>query len=95
MAGVLLCSLHAPYQCASDPDPARAREESAPEALWLYAERLAQRGDRSGRRSVLEFLVERYPSSRFAARARMELEALPPGHTESVGGGGAAPPPSR
>ena len=64
----------APFQCASDPDPERAIEDSAPEALWNLAEEFRERGDEDARRTTLEHLVERYPSSRFAQRAELALE---------------------
>jgi len=64
----------APFQCASDPDPERAMEDSAPGALWELSERFAERGDEAARRTTLEHLVERYPSSRYAQRARLVLE---------------------
>lgn len=64
----------APLQCAGEPDePALRRYETPPEALWDLAERFSAAGDVAGRRRTLEFLVERYPSSRFAHRAREEL----------------------
>jgi outer membrane protein assembly factor BamD (BamD/ComL family) len=64
----------APYQCKSN-DPERAREETPGEALWLLCGRFAQRGDAAAARRTLEYLIERYPSSREARRARTELEA--------------------
>jgi hypothetical protein len=75
----------APLQCAprrgdaapgASTDAARSADaDSAPEALWALAERLEADGARDARRRALEFLVERYPSSRFARRAAIALEA--------------------
>ena len=63
----------APLQCGSEPDPALRRYETADEALYELSERFKQRGDRDAWQATLEYLVERYPNSRFAARARQEL----------------------
>lgn len=67
-------SLGAPFQCASDPDPDRAMEDSAPEALWNLSERFREEGKDEARRDTLEWIVERYPSSRYARRAEQALE---------------------
>lgn len=64
----------APFQCASDPDPNRRMEDTAPEALWELSERFEEKGDPNARRETLRHLVERYPSSRYARRAELELE---------------------
>lgn len=75
----------APLQCPSPPRPEQAREESPGEALWLLAERFGERGDAAARRSTLTFLVERYPSSRFAERARLALQPSPPAAAPDAG----------
>ncbi len=61
----------APYQCKSN-DPERARDERPGEALWLLCGRFAAAGDDAGARRTLDYLVERYPSSREAKRAADE-----------------------
>jgi hypothetical protein len=66
----------APFQCARDPDPDKAMEEEPGEALYDLAEQFRERGAESARISTLRYLVEHYPSSRFAARARQELDEL-------------------
>lgn len=66
-------SVGAPFQCASDPDPERALEDSAPRALWDLSERFRAQGNTEARRETLEHLVERYPSSRYARRAEQAL----------------------
>jgi len=63
----------APLQCQRARPASQEREETPPEALWMLAERFRQGGDVQARRRTLEFLVERYPSSRFAERARIML----------------------
>ncbi len=65
----------APLQCPSPRRPETAREESPGEALWMLAERFGASGDASARRATLGFLVEHYPASRFAMRARDALAA--------------------
>ena len=49
------------------------REETPGEAVYRVAERLRGQGDERGYRSTLQFLIERYPSSRFAEAARLDL----------------------
>lgn len=74
---VLLAAVaRAPYQCASEVDPDRRVYEDPSEALYDLAGRFEARGDRGAQRDTLRFLVERYPSSRFAHMARKDLEAL-------------------
>lgn len=64
--------LGAPYQCATEPDE-RPTEDSAPQALWVLAERFGSENNASARETTLQQLVERYPSSRYAERARQAL----------------------
>ena len=75
---------HAPLQCSRDPGPELRREETPPEALYDLATRFKAKGDVRAYRDTLSYLVERYPSSRFAMRAKDELAAR--------GDGGAAGP---
>ena len=65
----------APLQCASDPDPELRRYETPGEALYGLAEQFKSKGDRAAWRATLEYLVARYPNSRFAAMARNDLES--------------------
>lgn len=73
-------STHAPLQCASRRLPETEREESPGEALWRLSERFSAQGNLEARNTTLRFLIERYPSSRFAHRAR---EALTPPDQET------------
>ncbi len=66
----------APVQCARDPEPERAIEEQPGQALYELAEQFRERGDAKARKDTLAYLVQRYPSSRFAARAKQELDEL-------------------
>lgn len=72
----LLASLvSAPIQCAGDPDESAAQRDTAEEALYELAERFKKEGNSSAWRTTLEQLIERYPNSRFAVRARDDLHA--------------------
>jgi hypothetical protein len=73
VAALVLIPSLAPLQCPSQRQPELAREESPAEALWQLSERFAIQGDGAARTSTLRFLIERYPSSRFAERARLAL----------------------
>jgi hypothetical protein len=63
----------APLQCPRPAAPETAREETPGEALWTLAERFDREGNGPARDRTLRFLVERYPSSRFAYAARERL----------------------
>lgn len=64
--------LAAPFQCGTEPNE-RPREDSAPKALWMLAEKFETQGNAPARETTLEQLVEVYPSSRYAERARQAL----------------------
>jgi hypothetical protein len=83
----------APYQCKSD-DPGRAREETPGEALWALCGRFAAKGDDASARATLDYLMERYPSSREAERAKEERDQPHPcaGVAGTAGTAGATPP---
>jgi hypothetical protein len=63
----------APFQCASDPEPDHRIEDTPAEALWSLSERFRGDGNDAARRTTLEQLVDRYPNSREAERARLVL----------------------
>ena len=67
----------APFQCASQVPPDRAREDTPGDALFALAERFGEDGDEAGERRTMSFLVERYPDSRHVEAARMWLAAHP------------------
>lgn len=67
----------APFQCASDPDPNRRLEDTPSEALWRLAERFEADGDPEAREVALREILERYPSSAEAERARRALGEEP------------------
>ncbi|HEX5660858.1 MAG TPA: hypothetical protein VFX59_26880 [Polyangiales bacterium] len=68
----LSITLSAPYQCGTEPNE-RPREDSAPKALWMLSEKFQQEGNSAARETTLHQIVEVYPSSRYAERARHEL----------------------
>ncbi len=74
---------HAPYQCGRSPE-ATVREETPAEALYHVAEKLRAQGDERGYKTTLRYIVERYPSSRFAVAARADL-ADDPGKSPTGG----------
>jgi hypothetical protein len=73
---LLAASLSAPIQCGSKPRPELRMEEEPAEALYKLAERFAAQGDQKARMDTLRFIVERYPTSRFAQAAKLDLERL-------------------
>lgn len=71
LAGALA---YAPYQCGKSPERS-AREETPGEALYGLAQKMKADGDDQAYRTTLRYIVERYPSSRYAAAARIDLTA--------------------
>jgi hypothetical protein len=66
----------APFQCASDPDPKKAMEEEPGQALYGLARKFHERGDERARVETLRYIVDRYPSSRFAEMAKQDLAQI-------------------
>lgn len=64
----------APLQCSGDPPPETRRYETPPDALYDLATRFKKKGEMRAYRDTLAYLVERYPNSRFAMRAKDELQ---------------------
>ncbi|MDI7266861.1 MAG: hypothetical protein QME96_02570 [Myxococcota bacterium] len=71
---LVTCGARAPMQCPSDDRPASRTEADAAEELYRFAGRSLDRGDAAGWRAALEYLVERFGDSRFAAAARVDIE---------------------
>lgn len=63
----------APMQCKHERDPNLRLEETAGDALWDLAADFKKKGNDVAARDTLRYLVERYPSSRYAPAARAEL----------------------
>ena len=76
LAGTLAAGA-APMQCASDDREPLPTLPDAPEECYLLAQRLLEQGDPAGWRSALEYVIERFPDSRYAARARDDLDHGP------------------
>lgn len=66
----------APYQCAREPDPNRRIEDDPAEAVYKLAERFKEQGKADARAGTLRYLVERYPTSRYAKAAADDLGAM-------------------
>jgi outer membrane protein assembly factor BamD (BamD/ComL family) len=64
--------IYAPYQCGKAPERS-VREETPGEALYGLAQKMKADGDDHGYRTTLRYIVARYPSSRYAESARVEL----------------------
>lgn len=73
---LLAASASAPIQCGSSVRPEHRLEEEPAEALYKLADRFASQNDRKARIETLRFIVERYPTSRFAQAAKLDLEQL-------------------
>jgi hypothetical protein len=90
-AGLLFASV-APFQCGSDtPPPSGEREDTPGEALKRLADELGKSGDREGRIKTLKFLIERYPRSREAKAAEVELAELGSAAPSASASASAAP----
>jgi outer membrane protein assembly factor BamD (BamD/ComL family) len=63
----------APLQCPHETDAAHCWDDAPGDGLWDLAQKFRDNHDDAAARRTLEFLVERYPSSRFAPAARDQL----------------------
>jgi hypothetical protein len=73
----------APLQCPHENDAAHCWDDAPGDGLWDLAQKFREAHDDAGARRTLQFLVDRYPSSRYAPAAREQL----------AGRGGAVPDP--
>jgi outer membrane protein assembly factor BamD (BamD/ComL family) len=69
----LALGVTAPLQCAREPDPSQRLEDTAGDALWNLAQDFRTKGNAQAADATLRYLVEKYPSSRYAPAAREEL----------------------
>lgn len=74
---LLAAALTAPLQCGRKPPPEQRTEDDAAEVLYTLAEKFKAEGNQAARAETLRFLMERYPASRFAQTARVDLQAGP------------------
>ena len=63
----------APLQCPHETDAAHCWDDAPGDGLWDLAQRFRDSHDDAAARRTLAFLVERYPSSRYAPAAREQL----------------------
>src|SRR5262245_57750904 len=63
----------APLQCPTPQHPATAREEGPADALWALANQFGTENNAQARDRTLRFLIDRYPNSRYAERARIVI----------------------
>jgi hypothetical protein len=77
----------APVQCGHTPDAELREDETPGDALWALAQRFKAGHDAAGERRTLEYLVERYPASRWVGAAREELANLQGGAAGAGDGG--------
>jgi hypothetical protein len=75
---LLVAALQAPFQCGSRVPPEHRVEDDAAETLYKLSEKFKTQGNAGAQAETLRFLVERYPSSRFAEAAKIDLEQLGP-----------------
>ncbi len=73
---LLAASLVAPFQCPSDPDPNKRREDTPGEALYDLAKEFRAAGDKDAEVRTLKYLVTQYPRSRHAVQAHQDLQAM-------------------
>jgi len=66
----------APLQCPHENDAAHCWDDAPGDGLWDLAQKFHEQQDEPAARRTLEFLVERYPSSRFAPAARAQLAGV-------------------
>jgi hypothetical protein len=78
LSAPLVLALSAPLQCARRLPPEQRMEDDAAEVLYLLAERFKAEGNAAARAETLRFLIARYPASRFAETARLDLGAPAP-----------------
>jgi TolA-binding protein len=66
-------SFSAPLQCRSKPDPNLRYEDTAGDALWALGEKFEKENNDAAARETWLYLVEKYPSSRYAPAAKEKL----------------------
>jgi len=65
----------APLQCASETPPSERTYETPAQALYSLAQQFKAKGNEESWRTTLEYIVTRYPNSRYAGMARTDLAA--------------------
>jgi hypothetical protein len=90
---LLAATLSAPLQCARRPGPDVRTEDDPAEVLSTLAERFKTQGNAAARTETLRYLVSRYPESRFAQAARLELGVPQTSQTSQTSPTSTASPP--
>ena len=85
LAALTLTASNAPLQCGHTPEAELQEDETPGDALWRLAQKFHDRGQTAAERQTLQYLVERYPASRWIAPAKEELAKL--GAEPDAGGG--------
>lgn len=78
----------APLQCGHTPEAELREDETPGDALWVLAQKFHAEHREEAERQTLEYLVERYPASRWVGAARDRLAAM--GGAGAGEGSGAA-----
>jgi hypothetical protein len=75
LASVVLLAT-APLQCGHTSDASLREDDSPGDALWALAAEFRDAHDEAAERRTLQYLVARYPASRWVKAAREELGKL-------------------
>jgi hypothetical protein len=75
LASVLLLAT-APLQCGHSSDASLREDETPGDALWALAVQFRDAHDEAAEKRTLQYLVSRYPASRWVPAAREELARL-------------------
>ena len=70
---LLASTATAPFQCAKTNDPNLRMEEDPSQVLYDLADAFHKKNDEHARVETLRFLIAKYPSSRYAEMARLDL----------------------
>ena len=63
----------APLQCGHTPEAELQEDETPGDALWKLSQKFHDRHEEAAERQTLQYLVERYPASRWVGPAREAL----------------------
>jgi len=77
IAALAASASSAPLQCGHTPEAELQEDETPGDALWRLAQKFHDRHEPAAERQTLQYLVERYPASRWIAPAKEELAKLP------------------
>jgi len=86
LAALTLTASNAPLQCGHTPEAELQEDETPGDALWRLAQKFHDRGQTAAERQTLQYLVERYPASRWIAPAKEALARLPGAEPDAGGG---------